>query len=71
MYEIQSSSILYYSVRGDSGLRAFFLRMKEMVGTIGQKMALSIGDNKYGIHLIDFGNCNFSGNYTTPDDVIK
>ena len=22
-----------------------------------------------GVHLIDFGNCNFSDDYTTPDDV--
>ena len=21
------------------------------------------------VHLIDFGNCNFSGKYDTPDDV--
>ena len=29
------------------------------------------GENKANItvHLIDFGNCNFSGNYDSPDEV--
>ncbi|KNB43116.1 inositol hexakisphosphate kinase 3 [Blastocystis sp. subtype 4] len=26
------------------------------------------GTNKADVHLIDFGNCNFSGKYDTPDD---
>ena len=42
-----------------------------MVGDIAQEVNLWIGDSKYDIHLIDFGNCNFSGDYSTPDDVIE
>ncbi|KAK8820367.1 hypothetical protein WA577_006431 [Blastocystis sp. JDR] len=26
------------------------------------------GESKVGVHLIDFGNCNFSDDYTTPDE---
>ena len=58
------------SAIGGSGHQAFSSPTKEMVGcVIATGKTLSIGKSKADLHLIDFGNCNFSGGYTTPDDV--